>query len=141
MKRRLNILLICLGLFFVTGILPILAYAEAITGDIQVNTGTISRNDPSVAMDSIGNFVITWSGTDGSYSGVNAQMFDSSGNPVGSEFQVNTYTTDSQSWPIIAMDQNGNFVITWMSYEQDGSYNGVDRYCTMLWMFPQIPCG
>ena len=32
--------------------------------------------------------------------------------PVGSEFQVNTYTTSSQGRPSTAMDSDGDFVIT-----------------------------
>jgi hypothetical protein len=48
---------------------------------------------------------------------------------VGSEFQVNTYTTSYQkASPIgtaIAADANGNFVVVWMSYQQDGDHYGV----------------
>jgi hypothetical protein len=49
------------------------------------------------------------------------------GQPVaaGTEFLVNTYTTGSQSSPSIAMDSDGDFVIAWTSYGQDGSYVGV----------------
>ena len=50
----------------------------------------------------------------GSYGNVSAA-------PVGAEFQVNTYTTDHQYEPTVAMDAHGNFVITWYSLLQDGS--------------------
>jgi len=84
-------------------------------------------------MNNKGNFVITWmSGSydnsynqDGSYFGVYAQRFDRNGNPVGDEFQVNTYTDDHQMWPSIAMDGVGNFIITWSSAWQIDSNTDV----------------
>jgi len=46
--------------------------------------------------------------------------------PVGSEFQVNTYTTSFQRNPAVASDAAGNFVVVWDSSEgQDGSDSGV----------------
>jgi hypothetical protein len=96
--------------------------------EFQVNTYTTHNQDnPSVAIDSNGNFVITWEsyGQDGDGDGVYAQMYDSSGNPVGSEFQVNTYTTYSQESSSVAMDSNGNFVIAWTSSVQDGYGHGI----------------
>jgi hypothetical protein len=45
-------------------------------------------------------------------------------NPVGAttpEFQVNTYTTNDQSYPSVASFADGSFVVTWRSYGQDGS--------------------
>jgi hypothetical protein len=44
--------------------------------------------------------------------------------PIGSEFQVNTYTTNQQYLPAVGMDANGNFVVTWYSAE-DGSLFGI----------------
>ena len=38
--------------------------------------------------------------------------------PVGSEFQVNTYTTDYQVYPSVSLDADGDFVVVWHS---DGS--------------------
>src|SRR5262245_33868384 len=35
--------------------------------------------------------------------------------PVGSEFQVNTYTSYFQSSPSVAVDASGNFVVVWAS--------------------------
>jgi hypothetical protein len=38
---------------------------------------------------------------------------------------VNSYTTSGQQWPKVASDANGNFVVAWTSYGQDGSYSGI----------------
>ena len=44
--------------------------------------------------------------------------------PVGSDFQVNSYTTGYQYEPAIAAAANGDFVVAWTSYEppNDGYY-------------------
>ena len=45
--------------------------------------------------------------------------------PVGTEFQINTYTTDYQFGARVAMDPAGRFVVTWYSKLQDGDGVGV----------------
>src|SRR5438105_1807461 len=54
------------------------------------------------------------------------------GNPLGPEFRVNTYTTDSQGFPAVASESSGNFVVVWHSYSQDGSSVGIfgQRYAS-----------
>ncbi len=96
--------------------------------EFQVNAETGSTQwRPAVAIDTWGNFVITWesSGQDGSSYGIYAQRYDADGNPVGTEFRVNTETASSQIRPSIAMDGLGDFVVTWSSNLQDGSGYGV----------------
>jgi hypothetical protein len=103
------------------------ALGEAQDIEFRVNTFTTnSQYSPSVAMDSTGDFVISWdSGQDGSNYGVYAQRYHSDGFQNGSEFRVNTYTTSNQSASSAAMDSDGDFVITWFSYGQDGSNWGI----------------
>ncbi|MBU1628294.1 S8 family serine peptidase, partial [bacterium] len=91
--------------------------------EFRVNTYW-KRNQitPSVAMDNDGNFVIAWAGYRYSIGyDIYAQRYDKKGNPLGGEFRVNTYTTNCQNNPVVAVDSIGNFVITWASFEQDGS--------------------
>ena len=77
--------------------------------EFRVNTYTTSdQQRPSVAMDSAGDFVVAWqSGEDGSGYGVYAQRYNVAGVAQGSEFQVNTYTTNNQYAPSVAMDSAG----------------------------------
>jgi hypothetical protein len=96
--------------------------------EFQVNTyNTADQRYGRVAKDGGGNFVVVWqsSGQDGSGLGVFAQRYDSAGAPRGGVFRVNTYTTESQGRPTVAMDPRGNFVVVWHSYGQDGSLRGV----------------
>jgi hypothetical protein len=85
------------------------------------------QNSPTVAIRGDGHFVITWqsNGQDGSETGVFARMYDSDGNPLDDEFQVNSYTTGEQQSPGVAMNTSGDFVIAWNSYYQNGSYRDV----------------
>ena len=97
-------------------------------GEFQVNTYTTSRQQiPEVAMDADGDFVVVWvsqgsSGTDTDYGSIHGQRYNSAGAAQGGEFQVNTYTTNSQSRPAVAMDADSDFVVVWQS---DGS-SGTD---------------
>ncbi len=47
------------------------------------------------------------------------------GERLGAEFQVNTYTNKAQITPDIAMDATGRFVVVWASDDQDGDDYGV----------------
>ncbi len=95
--------------------------------ELAVNTtSTGIQENPSVAVDNAGNFIIAWNGNGvGDSDGVFARRFDSSGNPLGPEFLVNTYTLDTQRRAKVAADSLGNFVITWESQGQDGSNYGI----------------
>ncbi|MBD2461517.1 tandem-95 repeat protein [Oscillatoria sp. FACHB-1407] len=81
----------------------------------------------AIATDDSGNFVVVWASraqddTSGIRPwGVYAQRFDATGNKIGvTEFRVNTFTTDEQWQPSVAMDADGDFVVTWTSFGQPG---------------------
>jgi hypothetical protein len=94
--------------------------------EFLVNTTSRGNQETSaVAVDAKGNFVITWVGLDNSSSGVYARRYDAQGNALGKEFLVNTYSSSEQEQPSIGMDVEGNFVISWSSWFEDGSYWGV----------------
>jgi hypothetical protein len=96
-------------------------------GEFQVNTYTTSvQADSSVASDENGDFVVVWSSFQGgSFNDIFGRRFNASGVPQGSEFQVNVYTTSFQVRPVVASDMNGNFVVVWASFGQDGNNYGL----------------
>ncbi|MEP1080015.1 Ig-like domain-containing protein [Leptolyngbya sp. PL-A3] len=97
-------------------------------GEFKVNTVTSNHQlYPTMAMDRDGDFVVTWSsnGQDGSGWGVYGQRYNAAGSAQGGEFKVNSTTTNTQHWSTVAMDADGDFVVTWSSYLQDGSSWGV----------------
>ena len=97
-------------------------------GEFQVNTYTThDQGNVLVGPDGAGGFVVVWtsigsSGTDTDGSSVQGQRFSSTGTPVGGEFQVNSYTVDSQLLAGLGSDGAGGFVVVWTS---DGS-SGTD---------------
>lgn len=104
----------------------------ALTDEVMVNTFTDSQqNYVAVDIDAVGNSVVTWNSRDQDdyfgqdRDGVYGQRFDSIGSPVGEEFRVTTNLSQDKRYSSVAMDSVGNFVVTWSSYFQDGSYYGV----------------
>jgi hypothetical protein len=100
--------------------------AKSIEFLVNVYT-TGSQGLSDVAMDSDGDFVVVWGSSeqDGSMLGVFAQRFSNTGARQGTAFQVNQYTSSEQSAASVALDADGDFVIAWNSYFQDGFINGV----------------
>ncbi len=94
-------------------------------GEIMVNTTTVDdQYSPDVAMDLAGNFVVVWTSAyqDGDDDGVFFQRFNKFGVKLGGEVQVNQTTALMQGHPSIAMDNNGNFAVAWVSWS--GMLNG-----------------
>ncbi len=96
--------------------------------DILVNTqASDAQYRSNIASLSDGGYVVVWQSAnqDGSSWGVYGQRFDAAGAPVGSEFLVNTATSDAQEWPVVAGLSDGGYVVAWQSANQDGSSWGV----------------
>jgi cysteine-rich repeat protein len=98
-----------------------------LSSEFQVNTYTTNDQILSdVAVDGSGNSVFVWSGQgDGDGIGAFGRRYDSAGNPLGNEFQVNTYTTGTQSLAGVAAAADGRFIVAWSSEGQDGDGRGV----------------
>jgi hypothetical protein len=83
--------------------------------DFRVNDslGYIYHGLPEVACDQSGNFVVVWE--DGRVGlDIYGQLFDHSGNPVGSNFKVNGDSgTDLHNSPSCDMSKSGDFVVVW----------------------------
>ena len=96
-------------------------------GSFRLNTYTANNQQWSnVAMDTAGNFIVTWTsygqednGQNGLGYGVYARRYDSFGAPLASEFQVNVTTAGDQQDSTVSLADNGMFVVAWQS-SQDG---------------------
>ncbi|MEM8524829.1 MAG: T9SS type A sorting domain-containing protein [Bacteroidota bacterium] len=99
----------------------------------QVNTETAGfQSNSSVAINDSGEIIVTWRSNsinpppqDGSSGGIFGQKFNRFGIPQGVEFQVNTYSINDQSSPSVTIDNSGDFIVSWSSFQQDGSFNGI----------------
>ena len=83
---------------------------------------------PQVAMDGQQEFMIVWdSRIDPNVNEreIFGQRYNSLGERLGDEFQVNTYAEDDQRYPAVAISRAGRFVTVWQSDGQDGSGYGI----------------
>ena len=104
------------------------ASGAAAGSEFSVNTFTSStQSASSVAALADGGFIVTWSsdGQDGSGWGVYGQRYSASGAAAGSEFRVNTFTSGTQANASVAALDDGGFVVTWLSFNQDGNGFGI----------------
>lgn len=96
--------------------------------NFQANTYiTGSQSQPAIAMSDAGDFVVMWNSyaQDGDEGGIYGQRFSSGGSVRGSEFLVNTHTSDDQNSPAVAIHSSGTFMAAWSSYGQDGDGYGI----------------
>ena len=100
------------------------AFAQTPSIDVLVNTVTAGEQKiPAVALDANENFVVVWEAhRQGSHVGISVfgRRFDSSGTPLGPEFQVASHTTDFRRYPSIAMRSSGEFVVVWQNMAYPG---------------------
>ena len=102
------------------------ANGKTLGGEFQVNTtATLSIADPAVTMTDDGRFAVAWTTSDGTTDNIAARVYDADGVAVGNDFMVNTTTADEQSKPAISSDSDGNFVVLWQSFGQDGDDFGI----------------
>jgi cysteine-rich repeat protein len=88
---------------------------SSVGGIFRVNTYTTSdQRCAAVAGAGDGSFVVTWTLHYDSKIGL-GQQFDSSGNPVGGEFLINTNTSQGNvaHATSVAAGSNGDFVVVW----------------------------
>ena len=96
-------------------------------GQFQVNSYTTSSQGvPAVAVDSDGDFVVVWQSngspdTDSSDFSVQGQRYASDSAALGGQFQVNSYTPESQRAPAVALAPDGDFVVVWQNNSSPGT--------------------
>jgi len=89
---------------------------------------TDDQNAGRVAVAADGSFAVVWVDERSGLleDDVYAQIFDSAAVPVGTEYQVNTFTTGAQIAPDIAVDGSG-YVIVWQSIDQVDEIDVIGR--------------
>lgn len=128
---------------------------QKIGAEFQVNTFTMNdQKNIDVAGLPNGGFVAVWESTgielaywetpdgregqDGSLNGCFGQIFDGSGIKQGQEFLINTTTDDHQSYPNVASNGNGGFIVVWESYsyaQPEDTTKQIDVYAQAFDMF------
>ncbi len=101
---------------------------QKVGDEFMISTSaTGDDNDAVVAPLAGGGFLVVWELNGGPPADEDlwGRRFDSNGSPVGAPFMINEVTLSDQEDADIASDSNGNFVVVWESYAQDGSEDGV----------------
>jgi hypothetical protein len=102
--------------------------------EFQANSWTIGyQGNPSVASLSGGGFVVVWGSSfwetfgnnEFSYYGIRGQRFDSYGNKVGEEFEVNTWPTPYCGSPSIARLSVKGIVTVWQGMGETDPNTGI----------------
>ncbi len=117
-------LAVCLA----AGAAPLFAQPFPHGPEFQVNGFTTGGQvAPSVSGDAAGNFVVVWVGPyiDGGYFGIGGRLFDSLGNALGADFQVNEWSTGGQGPAEVAMAESGSFAVIWQDGARDGDNVGL----------------
>ena len=73
--------------------------------------GDVHYPQTGVAADGAGHFIVVWEGIHDE--GIRGRRFDSSGTPVGAEFQVTRDYCLLSLGPKVSADGAGNFVVVW----------------------------
>jgi Ca2+-binding RTX toxin-like protein len=110
------------GLLFKSDGTVLLTRSTQVSSDMSAN-----QFNPDADALSGGGHVVVWEAIEpgsGGF-GVYARRFDGSGQALGDDFHVNTTTEAGQAAPSVAGLLGGDFVVTWMSYGQDGAEWGV----------------
>jgi hypothetical protein len=94
--------------------------------EFRVNTVTAQDQlTPSLAMDMDGDLVVAWWTYGANFDAeIAAQRFSRVGAAAGGETRVNSQSAGFQYQPSVAADADGDFLVTWTSSGQDGSYYG-----------------
>ena len=100
------------------------ADTTAATGEITVASSLNGDQDPSVGMDSSGDFVVAYDGGGPSASqGIFAQRYSIGAIAIGAPTLVNNASASPQLSPSIAMDPQGDYTIAWT--DTTGSFSQI----------------
>ncbi|HEY6565552.1 MAG TPA: hypothetical protein VIY86_13775, partial [Pirellulaceae bacterium] len=101
---------------------------QPVGDDILVNSTVLGeQSHASIAIDDSGNFAVVWTSRGSGSEGrdIFLQRFSADGTRVGSEVRVNTTTAGSQHHAVVDRAGNGEFVVAWNSFAQDGEGWGI----------------
>ncbi len=89
----------------------------------QQNAG--DQENARVAVFKDGGAAFVWQGGRAGFQHIYARFLKADGTFATGDLLVNTYTNNHQIDPAVSVLSNGNVVVTWSSYGQDGSVYGV----------------
>jgi hypothetical protein len=92
--------------------------------ELAINDTAYSSRYPDVSVDSHGRFVVSWL-EDRTANSVLARVFDPDGGAEGASFKVNSTAFKSVTWPSVAMNSQGTFVVAWDGHPEKASEDDI----------------
>jgi len=83
---------------------------------------------PDAAMDKFGRSIYVWHAFGTERNDVYLRRFDDTGKPLKDPVMVNTFTDDDQSFPRLAINEDGSFLVVWQSEEFDSEANTARKF-------------
>jgi hypothetical protein len=90
----------------------------ALNTELKINSLPLNADifAPAIASTVSGDFIVAWANDqDGDGSGVFARRFSRDGTALANELQVNSFTADDQTFPVIGLEPDGDFLMAWSS--------------------------
>ncbi|MBI3850120.1 MAG: hypothetical protein HY298_07505 [Verrucomicrobia bacterium] len=95
-------------------------------GNFRVNVqGTNDQEKPQVALLNNGGAAFVWQGGKQGFQNIYARFLSSSNTWVTGDVLANTFTNSHHIDPVIASLTDGNVIVAWSSFDQDGSLQGI----------------
>jgi hypothetical protein len=112
---------------------------DSIGSPIEISdTNGGDRSIAVVDLDSDNNSVVAWHDSRNGDNDIYAQLVNSAGDTVGSNFRVNDDAgTDQQYWPDVVMNPSGRFLVTWY----DGRIGGTSHIYGQMYESDRTPVG
>lgn len=85
---------------------------------------------PAVDMNDSGAFAVSWTNVDNSGNGVYVRRFDSNGLALGEAFLASSRQGPDQTYPDIALHNDGSFIVVWEDRPPGATNNPYDIYRT-----------
>ena len=117
------------------------ADGTASASEILVNSYTYGDQFSPRIQSVGGDRMVVWTSLaqDGSREGVFGRLLDATGQPAGTEFQVNTTTAGQQMHPAIGSDGVSRFLVVWTSYAADSRFDLFAQRYAISVALPQLP--
>jgi len=118
LKRSTLILCICLPVPALSA--PVGEHAGEILIDGPLAEQPASQpSNPDAVVDKSGRSIFVWDGTPAATrKEVILRVFPADGSPPGDPVQVNTFDSDNQHYPRVAVRDDGSFLVVWLSKER-----------------------
>jgi hypothetical protein len=87
---------------------------DSTTANDQTNSSVIALTN--------GRFVVVWEDDGGTYPAIRGQLFDATGNRIGSEIAIAVAPADSEIRPSVAPLADGGFTVTWTQKSGTANY-------------------